>query len=200
MHDKLIKILLVTSLFFSLTFININGQQNDSLYHFNLDAGVGPAFYLTDMNYENIYSNYPFVFTFRLLWKPEHLLQLGLEFGSLPLFYLEKKFYDTMFGDTETKLSLKSVPIMGVFSMEILKNFEIIGGIGGFVLFSEVSSFNNHVVNTSWSNAYELGASYLYPLKNNLKIGGEAKTYYIARLENYDVVIHFTMRYTFYSY
>ena len=200
MHDKLIKILFTAVFFVSFATANIKAQQSDSLYHFNVDVGVGPAFYLTNMNYENVSSNSPFVFTFRALWKPEHLMQLGLESGYLPLFYLEKKFYDTIFGDTDTELSLNSVPIMGVFTMEVFKNFEIMGGVGGFVLISEVSAFNNRVVNTSWSNAYEFGFSYLHPINNKIKIGGEAKSYYIVRLENYDVVLHFTLRYTFFSY
>jgi len=200
MHDKIILILLATLLTFSIGTTKVEAQESDSLYHVNFDLGLGPAMYLTNMDYENLYGSYPFVFTFRLMWEPEHLVRLGIESGYLPLFYLETKFYDTVFGDTEAGLSLNSVPIMGVFAMEIVENFEIYGGVGGFVLISEVTSFDNYVINFSWSNAYELGFSYLHPISKKLKIGGEAKSYYITKLENYDLVFHVALKYTFFSY
>jgi len=200
MQDKIIKILLSLLLLVSVAITDVTAQENDSLYNINLDVGLGPAFYFTKMDYENFYGNYPFVFTFRVMWEPEHLLRLGIESGYLPLFYLESKFYDTVFGSTEARLSLNSVPIIGVFTMEVFENFEIIGGVGGFILISEVSSFDNYVMHTSWSNAYELGFSYLYPINKKLKIGGEVKSYYITRLENYDLVFHVALKYTLFSY
>ena len=156
--------------------------------------------YLTSMEYDNLYGNYPFVFTFRFMWEPEHLLRLGIESGYLPLFYLETKFYDTVFGDTEAELSLNSVPIMAVFAMEVVENFEVFGGVGGFILISEVTSFDNYVLSTSWSNAYEFGLSYLHPISKKLKLGGEVKSYYITKLENYDLVLHVSLKYSLYSY
>ena len=200
MQNKIIILFLATLLAFSLNTSELKAQESDSLYHVNFDFGIGPAMYLTNMNYENLYGSYPFVVTFRFMWQPEHLLRLGIEAGYLPLFYLETKFYDTVFGDTEAELSLNSIPIMGVFAMEIVENFEISGGIGGFILISEVTSFNNYIVNFSWSNAYELGFSYLHPLSKKFKIGGEVKSYYITKLENYDLVLHLAFRYTLFSY
>ena len=200
MRDKIIIILISVLLGLSLAATELKAQESDSLYHINFDIGLGPAMYLTSMNYENLYGSYPFVFTFRFMWEPEHLLRLGIESGYLPLFYLETKFYDTVFGDTEAELSLNSVPIMGVFAMEVVENFEVFGGVGGFILISEVTSFENYVLSTSWSNAYELGFSYLYPISKKLKLGGEVKSYYITKLENYDLVFHVALKYTFFSY
>jgi len=200
MQDRIVVIFLVALLAFSFATAELKAQERDSLYHVNFDIGLGPAMYLTKMDYENLYGSYPFVFTFRFMWEPEHLLRLGIESGYLPLFYLETKFYDTVFGDTEAELSLNSVPIMAVFAMEVVENFEVFGGVGGFILISEVTSFDNYVLSTSWSNAYELGFSYLYPISKKLKIGGEVKSYYITKLENYDLVFHVALKYTFFSY
>ncbi len=200
MHDKIILILLATLFAFSFATTELKAQESDSLYHINFDIGLGPAMYLTNMDYENLYGSYPFVFTFRFMWEPEHLLRLGIESGYLPLFYLETKFYDTVFGDTEAELSLNSVPIMGVFAMEVVENFEVFGGVGGFILISEVTSFDNYVLSTSFSTAYELGFSYLHPINKKLKIGGEVKSYYITKLENYDLVFHVALKYTLFSY
>jgi hypothetical protein len=200
MRDRIIKISLTVALLLILATTGLKAQEKDSLYHINFDLGLGPAMYLTDMSYKNLYGNYPFVFTFRFMWEPEHLLRLGIESGYLPLFYLESKFYDTVFGDTDAKLSLNSIPIMGVFAMEVFNNFEIIGGVGGFILISEVTSFDNYVLSTSFSTAYELGFSYLHPISKKLKLGGEFKTYYITKLENYDVVLQIMMKYSLFSY
>ncbi|MEN8193746.1 MAG: hypothetical protein ABFS12_13065 [Bacteroidota bacterium] len=200
MQDKIITILLVLLIISTFATKEVKAQENDSLYHINFDLGLGPAIYFHGMNYENLYGSYPFVFTFRFMWEPEHLLRLGIESGYLPLFYLETKFYDTVFGSTVAELSLNSVPIMAVFAMEVVENFEIIGGIGGFLLISEVFSFDNYVLSTSWSNAYELGLSYLYPISKDLKLGGEVKSYYLSKLENYNLVFHVSLKYLLFSY
>ncbi len=200
MRDNIFSILVTVLLALSLCTTELEAQESDSLYHISFDVGLGPAMYLTNMDYDNLYGSYPFVFTFRFMWEPEHLLRLGIESGYLPLFYLETKFYDTVFGNTEAELSLNSVPILAVFAMEVVENFEIFGGVGGFILISEVSSFDNYVLSTSWSNAYELGISYRHPLNNKLKIGGELKSYYISRLENYDVALQLSIKYSIFSY
>ena len=93
-----------------------------------------------------------------------------------------------------------SLFIMAVFAMEVAHNLEIIGGVGGFILISEVTSFDNYTLSKSWSNAYELGISYLHPLSDKLKIGGELKSYYISRLENYDVALQLSIKYSIFSY
>jgi len=200
MQDRIVAIVIAILLGCSLSVPDMKAQENDSLYHVTFDLGLGPAMYLTKMDYENLYGSYPFVFTFRLMWEPEHLLRLGIESGYLPLFYLETEFYDTMFGSTKSDLSLNSVPIMAVFAMEIVENFEVLAGVGGFLLISEVTSFDNYVLSTSWSNAYEFGLLYLYPVSRKLKIGGEIKSYYISRLENYDLVMHVSLKYSLFSY
>lgn len=89
---------------------------------------------------------------------------------------------------------------MAVFAMEVFNNFEIIGRVGGFIIISEVFSFDNYILSKSWSNAYELGFSYLHPLSDKLKIGGEIKSYYISRLENYDVALQLSIKYSIFSY
>ncbi len=200
MQDKYFIVFILVVFLFLFTLTEHKAQNNDPLYNVNFNLGLGPSIYLTDMDYENFYGNYPFVFTFRIMWEPEHLLKLGVESGYLPLFYLETKFFDTVFGTTNAELSLNSIPVMAVFSMEFAENFELIGGVGGFILISEVTSFDNYVLSWSWSNAYELGVSYLHPISANLKVGGEIKTYYISRLENYDLVFNVSLKYSLFSF
>lgn len=199
MPDKFIKILMFFFIISLLGFSRITAQESDSLFHVNLDIGIGPSVHLTDIDYEG-QQNSQFIFTFRLMWEPEHLLRIGIESGFIHLYYLETKVFDTLFGSTDAVLNMNSVPIMAVFAMEVADNLEIIGGVGGFILISEVSSFDNYTLSKSWSNAYELGISYLHPLSDKLKIGSELKSYYISRLENYDVTLQFSIKYSIFSY
>lgn len=199
MPDKFITIfalLFLTSLF---GFSGVTAQNSDSLYHVNLDLGVGPSVHLTDIDFEG-QQNSQFIFTFRIMWEPKHLLRMGIESGFIHLYYLETKVFDTLFGSTDAILNMSSVPIMAVFAMEVADDLEIIGGVGGFILISEVSSFGNYTLSKSWSNAYELGLSYLHPLNDKLKIGGEIKSYYISRLENYVVALQLSLKYSIFSY
>ncbi|NOX17261.1 MAG: hypothetical protein GXO87_03145 [Chlorobi bacterium] len=177
-----------------------NAQKQDSLYRINAELGIGPSFYFTAIAYDKLKNNYPVTLSFRLMWKPEHKLSLGIETGYIPLYFLKTKFYDTVFGSTDAKLQMTSVPIMAVFAMTIVENFRIFGGIGGFVLTSNTESFGNAVGGSSWSNAYELGLSYLYPLSDKLKIGGEVKSFYIVRVENYALIFNVAFKYSLFSY
>lgn len=198
MQDKFNKIF--TLFFISLLWFSQSSAQNsDSLYHVNIDIGIGPSVHLTDIEFEGQQTS-QLIFTCRFMWEPEHLLRVGLESGFIQLYYLDTKVYDSIFGSTDVLINMSSVPIMAVFAMEIVDNLEFIGGIGGFIITSEVTSFNNYVKSTSWSNAYEFGLSYLHPLNDKLKIGAEIKSYYITHLENYDVALQFSLKYSIFSY
>ncbi len=179
---------------------NIFAQNSVPQYHIDLDAGSGPAKYFSGLEYDDLNEISPFVFTFRIMWEPEYLLRIGVESGYLPLYDMKTRFYDTVYGTTDAHLSLEAVPLVLIFSTQVYENVEVFGGVGGFVLFSEVSSFGNTVRNRSWSNAYEFGVNYLYPIAGNLKLGGELKTYYVLRLENFDLVFNVMLKYSLISY
>ncbi len=196
MQDKLKILYIIFFIALSQTF----AQSNEEKYNFNLDIGIGPSKYVSGLDYENYHNTHPFSLTFRLMWEPEHRLRIGLETGYLPLFYSNAKFYDTINGDTDSEISMNSVPLLLLFAMKIYKNVEIIGGVGGFILISDVNVFNNHVVNKGWSNAYEFGINYLYPVSKKIKLGAEAKSFYILRFENFDYTINFLIKYSFYTY
>ena len=134
------------------------------------------------------------------MWEPEHLTRIGIEFGYLPLFSLDTKALNSLFGSTDVNLSLNALPLMLVFGIEISENLEIFVGLGEFFLFSEVESFDNKVTSSSLSNGYEFAVSYLYPFYDNLKIGGEIKTFYISRLDNFDVTFQVGIKYNLLSY
>ena len=67
--------------------------------------------------------------------------------------------------------------------MELQQKYEIFGGIGGFILFSEMDSFDNKVSSVSWSNGSEIGTSFWFYKKGDWRLGSEVKAYYISKLD-----------------
>lgn len=174
-------------------------QSRDVGYKVNLDLGFGYSYYLTSLEYENLHYR-PFVLTTRLMWQPEHLLRIGLESGYVPLYLIETKEAQSVFGETDITISLDALPIMFIFSMEVHSKFEIYGGIGGFILFSEMNSFDNKVSSISWSNGSEIGASFWFFQKGDWQIGSEMKTYYISKLDDWDLLLQLRIQYELFAF
>ena len=199
MQKRKIKIFTVLFILPFLISTSTYSQNQDSLYRFNLDMSFGYGLHFTDLNFEGLTTEQG-IFSFRFMWQPEHILRIGIESGYLPLYSLETKVFDTIFGSTDVFLTLQSIPIMFVSATEVAKNFEVIAGIGGVILISEVNSFGNNVRSTMWSNAFELGTSYLFPIGERFKVGAELKSFYLYRLENFYISLQLTAKYDFYSY
>lgn len=199
MPNRLIKLLLLLQLTIFSNTLKIEANTNQLKYHLNVDLGLGAAMYFTDIDYDN-QQNAQLMGTLRIMWEPEHLVRIGLETGFIHLYYIETKVIDSLYGSTDAVLNMSSVPIMAVFAMEVTPNFEIIAGVGGFILTSEVISFDNRTVSSSWSNAYVLGMSYLRPYTSKLQAGVELKSYYISRLQNYDLALLMSIKYSMLSF
>lgn len=195
-HSKIIYLIILVC--FGI-FSNIQSQNSNSLYRMNLDVGLGFGMHVTNLTFEDVEAQQG-IFSFRVMWQPEHHLRVGIESGYLPLYSLDAKVYDTIFGSTDVFLTLQAIPIMFVSITEVAKNFEVIAGIGGSILISEVNSFDNNVRSTSWNNTYEFGVSYLLPVSKTLKMGGEVKTFYFSRLENFHISLQVAIKYDFFSY
>jgi hypothetical protein len=199
MHNKILYTIVLFLIVFSAPFNRHYAQDIDKDYQVNMHLGLGYSFYLTSLNYENLHAN-PFIYTGRLMWKPEHLLSIGIESGYVPLYWIETKDAQSVFGATDITIWLDMIPIILVLTMDIDTNFKIIGGLGEFLLLSEVESFNNEVLSKSWSTGYEMGAAYMKPVSRNWQIGGEMKLYYISKLQDFDLLLQLSLSYNLLSY
>jgi len=177
----------------------LSAQDKNVLHHINLNQGFGYSYYLTFLEYENLHYR-PFVLTSRLMWQPEHLLRIGLESGYVPLYLIETKEAQSVFGETDVTISLDVVPVLFVFSMALHQKVELFGGIGGFVLLSEMDSFDNKVSSVSWSNGSVLGTSLWLREKGNWRFGAEVKTYYISKLDDWDLLLQLRIKYELFSF
>ena len=71
---------------------------------------MGYARFLTDMDLAGLNQN-GYNLKIRLMWKPEHLLRVGLESGYNYLYSYETTISDPEFGTSDVKSSLTAVPL-----------------------------------------------------------------------------------------
>jgi len=199
LNDFLKKILSI--LYFLVIFVSseIGAQSNDSLYTVFLNVGFGFTRYVTSLPQIGLDKN-SFNITGRIMWEPEHLLSVGIESGYVPLYNLNANNYESIFGSTDVELSLNAIPIILIFGMELFEDFEISAGVGGASLNSTADYFDNRVESSSWTNAYELAASYSYQLVDNLKLGSEFKWYNLSKVEDSALILQIAITYNLFSY
>jgi hypothetical protein len=107
--------------------------------------------------------------TVRLMWYPHYRLRLGLESGFTSFYS-----YQVKNGNTPGKVSLNAIPILAVWSMQIVPRLNIYAGIGTYIVTTHLDY--NGVVN---SKAFVLGSnlalSYTQPVSKKIGIAAEAK-------------------------
>ncbi|MEP7279497.1 MAG: hypothetical protein ABI813_12685 [Bacteroidota bacterium] len=112
---------------------------------------------------------YSAVGTIRLMWYPSYRLRFGFETG-----YTDFYSYKVKNGNTTGSLHLSAVPLLFVFSMQVVKRVNIYAGIGAY---SEATHLNYD--GTLVSRALVLGSnialSYTWQLSDRLGIMAEAE-------------------------
>jgi hypothetical protein len=117
----------------------------------------------------------------RLMWEPDRKLNIGIETSYMLIekHSIEEKKYDD--GKTSFDVSLKAIPLLLIFNMEILKT-DFYTGIGASYVWTELDAFNVDVNSPVWNYTLMFGLGYTYLLTNNLGIGIEAKSYLLTRM------------------
>ncbi len=186
-------------LFLIVFAVHAFAQENEPPYEVNVSIGAGYSYYITSLGMNSM-NKHSFNATAKLMWKPEHLLRVGVESGYLPLYTLERKSFRSKSGTTDVTIFLDAVPIMLVFAMELHPGFEVSAGIGGMMLYSSMESFDNKVVSSSWSNGMAFAVTWLTPISETLHVGGEVKWYNVAKIEDSAVIAQVALKYNLFSY
>ncbi|MBL0177275.1 MAG: hypothetical protein IPP94_18855 [Ignavibacteria bacterium] len=113
--------------------------------------------------------------TLRLMWKPDHLLRVGLESGWTSMYSYTLKDVQTQFGKTDANLFLSAIPVLVVFSMEVARGVELFGGTGVYYVNLCTRSFGETVNVREFSQGWMLAASYSVPLSASFCLSLEAK-------------------------
>jgi hypothetical protein len=176
--------------------------QKDTVYHLSVDAGIGYSRYITTMEFEDL-NKYGFSGSLKIMWHPEHLLSLGVEAGYHYLYFI-KSSTTSEFGSSEIEASMIALPLLFVTSMRVfpltIPDLEIQGGGGVYFLFNKGKLFGRNINSSLYSFGYHLGAVYLYPVSDDVSLGGEFKYYYISKLQDSDISLKVVFSYNFFSW
>ncbi len=173
-------------------------QAQDTTYSLTVFAGGGYSRNVSkfDVPVDGLRRNV-FGGTVRVMWKPEHLLRVGLETGITQVYYVQSKGVTTAFGPTSFESSLNAVPILTTFAMPLADQLEIFVGTGGFLLYSNTESFGNKVTASTLTIGFSAGLSYMRPLANDWGIGGEVKWYHFDKFSDDNIMLHVMISYRF---
>ena len=160
---------------------------------------MGYSRFISELDTDGLNKN-GFSGTIRLMWEPEHLLSLGLESGYVQIHKLSNKQVSVSGNDFEVSTELTAIPIFTVFSMKILKNFNLSIGSGLLILNSSVDALGNPVSSSQISTGAFGAASYLFPLSNLFLLGSELKYSYINKIENGNLSIQLMMKVNLLNY
>ena len=115
-------------------------------------------------------SNLSHVATARLMWHPDHLLNVGIETGHLT-------FYSYRFRDTanrEGTVKLQAIPVLIEWNMAVTKRLNLFVGSGVYFLRTNLDyrgKTTSHKLSIGWMAA----GSYIHPLSANVGLGTEVK-------------------------
>jgi hypothetical protein len=180
------KRILLPVLLVCFTFVAF-AQQKDSvkvrLNHYSFSLGAGWTHYINNLENgdQNLKNNFV-GFTGKFFWEPEYRLSLGLETGYFKLFKVSNEIKP----DTTVEISRTVVPMLLLVRMRVVDNLHISAGVGLAFITNKSSGVGQEIVTKTTSLAnFELAATYLYPLGNYWRVGGEAKIYRFGNLDDW---------------
>ena len=172
-------------LFFSLLIIftqSVNAQETKTFEKgFALSVNIGNGLIANIDSKNNIFDNIFYSPSIRVLWEPNHLLNIGLESSYLTMLKQDSSIVSTSFGTTIYKARLNAIPILLVFNMKVAK-IDLYYGIGLSYVTSRLEAFSDRVIVSNWYYCYDLAIAYKYPLSKKIDIGIEAKSYFFPKL------------------
>lgn len=148
----------------------------DSLYSFDGYIGGGFVHNISSFPYgvdglsRNGFNGYA-----RMMWNPEHMLNVGVELGFTSMYRIDPTQKTAV--DYTT---LNAYPMYLVVSMEPVDRFFVSAGFGTAILASVVNDYTSQTGVSSASTSVFLALQYMWPVAERLKVGAE------ARISNFD--------------
>jgi len=133
----------------------------------------------------------------RIMWKPEHLLRMGLEIGRTHVYTVKQEGLQTAFGKTDVNMTLNATPWFLVFSMAPFDNVDVYLGGGGAFETTSSEAFGSTSATGSLSGAAMAAVSYMLPLSEKWSLGGEMKWLYMDKYDDMVVSLQVMVSYRF---
>lgn len=108
-------------------------------------------------------------FTARLMWYPNYRLRIGLESGFLNFYS-----YRIRNGDKVGKVNLDAVPLLVVWSMQVVRRVNVYAGFGSYFLTTHLD-YQGKVESKVFVLGSNIALSYTLPVSKRLGIAAEAK-------------------------
>jgi hypothetical protein len=114
-------------------------------------------------------QRYSAVGTIRLMWYPSYRLRMGFESG-----YTDFYSYKVKNGNIAGSLHLNAVPLLFVFSMQVVRRVNVYAGIGAFMETTRLQ-YDGNVTSKAFVLGSNIAVSYTRPITDRLSIIAEAE-------------------------
>ena len=180
---------------------NAYSQKADSLYSLTAYLGAGYVYNVTSFDYEYASLNRGgWNANLRIMWKPDFLLRGGIEFGYTGVYTVNEESVQTSYGTTSIKTTSYAYPLMIVFSMSIMDNWEANYGTG--VAFSVVKNeaFGESSFSSNGSSTSMVSTAYYWPVIKNSRLGVEVRATWLPKYDDYLIALSASFAYKFFEY
>ena len=107
--------------------------------------------------------------TVRLMWYPNYRLRFGIETGFLNFYS-----YHIKNGNLTGKVNLDAIPLLAVWSMQIVRRVNAYAGFGTYFLTTQLD-YSGKVKSKALVLGSNIALSYTQPISSNVGIAAEAK-------------------------
>lgn len=190
-------------LFVAILFIynNSYSQSKDSLYSLTSYIGAGFVYNVTSFDYEYASLNRSgWQAYLRVMWKPEFLLRGGIEFGYTGVYTVDEGSIETDYGTTSIKTTSYAYPLMIVFSMSIMDNWEANYGTGVAWSVVKNEAFGESAFSSNASSTSMVSTAYYWNVMKNSRLGVEIRGTWLPKYDDYLVSLAASFAYKFFEY
>lgn len=159
---------------------------------FVLQAGGGVSYYTSSINlrpvaYPGSLKKISPASTLRIMWYPRYRLRLGLETGIT-------NFYRYAVKDTsgEGSVRLQAVPLLVVWSMQVMPRLNVYAGFGSYFLTTDLT-YKGKIQSSDIALGSNVAVSYSFPISKRSAIAAEAK--WMNAFETKDQALSFQLHY-----
>jgi len=117
--------------------------------------------------------------------------------GLTHVYSINQDQLQTEYGTTDIHASNNAWPILAVFSMSPFPGIEVNAGMGSAISTATVESFGITSSSTEFGSAFMGSVAYLFPLSENLRLGGEIRFMRINKYEDNNLTLQVTLAYKF---
>jgi len=176
-------------------------QSPDTLYNFTAYLGGGYSYNVTSFDYEfDGLKRGGFQGYVRVMWQPEYDLRGGIEFGYTSVYSVEESNIETVNGTTDLNTNVYAYPLMLVFSMSIIENWEVTIGTGFASSVVKNEAFGESSYSSNGASTAMISTGYYFPVAKDSRLGGEFRFTALPKYDDYLITLSLSFAYKFLEY